>query len=305
MKITVVDLGKIGLPVAVQFANRGHETLGAYVDAGTLAFINCRQEQFPSTAHPREKLADSDAVVVVEPLSVGGDGRPDFYWMDSATKDISPELKPGSLLAHESTLPVGTTRTRWKLLREEGSRLAEGRDLPFAFSLERFLTDRVLAGFHKFPRLFGALSKEDTILATWFYGDVLKFDERSALERGDGVRNHRRPVETAEIAKFAENTYRGVNIVLADQFGGIEAKTRIGVDKLIEAGNSQPDSRMHLPGSAVGCQCSPGYPGPVTGMSRTRRSFVRTLWPPRRCLPAAETWPSETIAKSSARGGPG
>ena len=95
-------------------------------------------------------------------------------------------------------------------------------------------------------------------MATWFCGDVLKFDAGSELERGNGVRNHRRPGEAAEFAEFAENTYRGVNIALADQFGGIEPKTRIGVDNFIEAANSQPDSHRHLPRSTVGCQCSPG-----------------------------------------------
>ena len=57
MKITVVGLGKIGLPLAVQFASQGHEVLGADVNAATVATINSGQEPFPGEAHLQEKLA--------------------------------------------------------------------------------------------------------------------------------------------------------------------------------------------------------------------------------------------------------
>ena len=142
MKITVVGLGKIGLPLAVQFASRGHEVRGVDVNAGTVETINSGVEPFPGEAHLQEKLAEAvgrgllkattdaaaavagcDAVVVVVPLIVDGDGIPDFGWMDSATKDIARGLTAGTLVAYETTLPVGTTRTRWKPLLEEGSGL--------------------------------------------------------------------------------------------------------------------------------------------------------------------------------------
>jgi UDP-N-acetyl-D-mannosaminuronate dehydrogenase len=106
LKITVVGLGKIGLPLAVQFASRGHEVLGADVNAGTVETINSGQEPLPGEAHLEDMLAEavvkglltattdpaapvagSDAVVVVVPLFVDGAGLPDFGWMDSATKE--------------------------------------------------------------------------------------------------------------------------------------------------------------------------------------------------------------------------
>jgi len=168
LKITVVGLGKIGLPLAVQFASRGHEVVGADVNAGTVATINSGQEPFPGESHLQEKLADavrmgllkattetavavtdSDAVVVVVPLFVDGEGSPDFDWMDSATKDIARGLKPGTLVAYETTLPVGTTRTRWKPMLEEGSGLTEGTDFHLVFSPERVLTGRVFEDLRK------------------------------------------------------------------------------------------------------------------------------------------------------------
>ena len=170
MKITVVGLGKIGLPLAVQFASRGHVVRGADVNAGTVATVNSGHEPFPGEAHLQDKLADavgtgmltattdtaeavavSDAVVVVVPLFVDGDGIPDFRWMDSATRDIARGLKPGTLVAYETTLPVDTTRTRWKPMLEEGSGLTEGADFHLVFSPERVLTGRVFEDLRKYP----------------------------------------------------------------------------------------------------------------------------------------------------------
>jgi nucleotide sugar dehydrogenase len=278
LKITVVGLGKIGLPLAVQFASRGHEVLGADVNAGTVETINSGREPFPGEAHLQEKLseavrrgllkattdttaavADSDVVVVVVPLFVDGNGIPDFGWMDSATKDIARGLKPGTLVAYETTLPVGTTRTRWKPILEEGSGLTEGTDFHLVFSPERVLTGRVFADLRKYPKLVGGLSDEGAKCATRFYEDVLEFDERPDLARGNGVWDLG-SAEAAEMAKLAETTYRDVNIGLANQFGAFAAKTGIDVYQVIEASNSQPYSHIHRPGIAVGGHCIPVYP---------------------------------------------
>ena len=278
LKITVVGLGKIGLPLAVQFASRGHEVLGADVSAPTVATVNSGQEPFPGEAHLQEKLARvigsgllkavtdtatavarSDAVVVVVPLFVDGEGIPDFGWMDSATKDIARGLKPGTLVAYETTLPVGTTRTRWMPMLEEGSGLTEGTDFHLVFSPERVFTGRVFADLRKYPKLIGGLSEEGAKRATAFYEDVLEFDERPDLERGNGVWDLG-SAEAAEMAKLAETTFRDVNIGLANQFGAFAAKTGIDVYQVIEACNSQPYSHIHLPGIAVGGHCIPVYP---------------------------------------------
>ncbi len=177
MKITVVGLGKIGLPLAVQFARSGHQVFGADVNERVVDLVNSGAEPFPGEANLAEYLkevvssgdlrattdttaavADSDAVVVVVPLFVDDEARPDFGWMDSATTDIARGLKRGTLVSFETTLPVGTTRTRWKPMLEEGSGLTEGSDFHLVFSPERVLTGRVFADLRKYPKLVGGLS---------------------------------------------------------------------------------------------------------------------------------------------------
>lgn len=278
MNITVVGLGKIGLPLAVQFAAQGQRVYGADVAASVVETVNRGEEPFPGEAHLAEKLAEvvaagnlvattdtadavskSEYVVVVVPLFVGADGTPDFGWMDSATQDIARGLKPGTTVIYETTLPVGTTRTRWAPMLHEGSGLTAGEDFHLVFSPERVLTGRVFADLRKYPKLVGGLDEAATAKAVEFYETVLEFDERDDLPRPNGVWDMG-SAEAAELAKLAETTYRDVNIGLANQFARFSDQHGIDVLKVIEACNSQPYSHIHLPGIAVGGHCIPVYP---------------------------------------------
>ncbi len=279
MKITVVALGKIGLPLAVQFASKGHDVIGVDVNAGVVDLVNKGEEPFPGEANLQETLSEvvgsgrlrattdysdavpgSDAVVVVVPLFVDdATWQPDFGWMDSATRSLAEYLSPGTLVSYETTLPVGTTRQRWKPLIEEVSGLTEGRDFHLVFSPERVLTGRVFADLRKYPKLIGALSEAGADRAREFYEAVLDFDERPDLARPNGVWDLG-SAEASEMAKLAETTYRDVNIGLANQFGRFAAANGIDVYQVIEASNSQPYSHIHRPGIAVGGHCIPVYP---------------------------------------------
>ena len=278
MKICVVALGKIGLPLAVQFASKGHEVIGVDVNAETVAAVSAGREPFPGETDLQTKLAaavsaglmtattdyakavpDADVVVVVVPLFVDGDGLPDFGWMDSATRDIGANLTAGTLVSYETTLPVGTTRTRWTPMLEKGSGLKEGIDFHLVFSPERVLTGRVFADLRKYPKLIGGLSAAGAKRATEFYEAVLDFDDRPDLNRPNGVWDLG-SAEASELAKLAETTYRDVNIGLANQFAMFAATHDIDIYQVIAASNSQPYSHIHLPGIAVGGHCIPIYP---------------------------------------------
>lgn len=279
MRVSVVALGKIGLPLAVQFAAKGHQVVGVDINPKTVEQVNAGQEPFPGEAHLAELLAEtvadgrlrattdyadaipgSDAVVLVVPLFVDETtGEPEFGWMENATRSLAEHLSPGTLVSYETTLPVGTTRNRWKPLLEEVSGLTEGQDFHLVFSPERVLTGRVFADLRKYPKLVGGLSEEGAKRATAFYEAVLDFDERPDLERGNGVWDLG-SAEAAELAKLAETTYRDVNIGLANQFARFAGENGIDVHQVIEASNSQPYSHIHRPGIAVGGHCIPVYP---------------------------------------------
>jgi nucleotide sugar dehydrogenase len=278
MRVAVVALGKIGLPLAVQYARSGHTVVGVDIDERTVSLVNQGKEPFPGEAHLAEYLPEAvssgalrattdyaeaipgaDAVVLVVPLFVDDQSRPDFGWMDQATRSLAEHLTPGTLISYETTLPVGTTRTRWRPLIEEVSGLAEGRDFDLVFSPERVLTGRVFSDLRRYPKLVGGLSEEGTRRGIAFYESVLQFDERPDLDRPNGVWDMG-SAEAAEMAKLAETTYRDVNIGLANQFAVYADKAGIDIERVIRACNSQPYSHIHQPGIAVGGHCIPVYP---------------------------------------------
>ncbi|WP_439565191.1 nucleotide sugar dehydrogenase [Microcella sp.] len=278
MKIAVIALGKIGLPLAVQFASKGHEVVGVDVNPATVELINAGTAPFPGEAHLPERLAEvvaggrlrattsyadavpnADAVVVVVPLFVDDEARPEFGWMDDATSALAAHLTPDTLVAYETTLPVGTTRTRFKPMLEEGSGLVEGSDFHLVFSPERVYSGRIFADLRRYPKLVGGLSEAGAARAVAFYEAVLDFDERPDLPRPNGVWDLG-SAEGAEMAKLAETTYRDVNIGLANQFAQYAATAGIDIYRVIEACNTQPFSHIHQPGIAVGGHCIPVYP---------------------------------------------
>ena len=213
-----------------------------------------------ATCDYSEAVPGVDAIVIVVPLFVDDETwQPDFGWMEAATRSFAEHLTSGTLVSYETTLPVGTTRGRWKPLIEEVSGLEEGKDFHVVFSPERVLTGRVFEDLRKYPKLVGGLSPEGTAKGIDFYQQVLTFDERPDLPRGNGVWDMG-SAEAAEMAKLAETTYRDVNIGLANQFGRFAAARGIDVYKVIEASNSQPYSHIHRPGIAVGGHCIPVYP---------------------------------------------
>ncbi len=278
MKICVVALGKIGLPLAVQFASKGHRVFGADVSERVVRLVNEGSVPFPGEADLDVKLktavdaglltattdtaaavAESEAVVIVVPVFVDGDGVPDFGWMDDATRAIAAGLRPGTLVSYETTLPVGTTRTRWAPMLEEGSGLVAGRDFHLVFSPERVLTGRVFSDLRRYPKLVGGVDEASAQRGVAFYEAVLDFDPRDDLSKPNGVWDLG-SAEAAELAKLAETTYRDVNIGLANQFARFADTVGVDVTKVIDACNTQPFSHIHQPGIAVGGHCIPVYP---------------------------------------------
>ena len=278
MKIAVVGMGKIGLPLAVQYAKKGNSVTGIDINSKTVELINQGLEPFPEEAHLKEYLADvvgkgllnatldyeegiksADVVVVVVPLFVNDKAEPEFSAMDQATALIGLNLKKGSLICYETTLPIGTTRTRFVPALEKYSGLKVGIDFNAVFSPERVFTGRIFEDLRKYPKIVGGITQECTTKGVGFYTKVLDFDKREYLAKPNGVWAVE-STESAEFVKLAETTYRDVNIALANQFAMYADKIGVNVYQVIEAANSQKFSFIHQPGISVGGHCIPIYP---------------------------------------------
>lgn len=278
LNVTVIGLGKIGLPLAVQFARSGFQVFGVDVNERVVNQVNLGEEPFPGeknleeylkevvrdgrlTATCETKLAvsQSQVIVVVVPLYVDTEGIPDFQSIDQATSQIGLAIEPGTLVSYETTLPVGTTRDRFAKKIEETSGLVAGRSFHVVFSPERVLTGRVFEDLMKYPKLVGGIDPLSEQRGVEFYSKALQFIKRPDLPRENGVW----PMggcEAAELAKLAETTYRDVNIALVNHFAIFAESHAINIDEVIDACNSQPYSHLHKPGIAVGGHCIPVYP---------------------------------------------
>jgi len=270
VRIAVVGLGHIGLPLAVQYASRGHDVVGCDIDERIVAAINdgtsphddepalvervpelVRSGRLRATTDDAAGVQAAEVVVVIVPVAVDDLREIDFGPIDAATREIARGLQPGTLVVYETTLPVGTTRDRFGPMLEAGSGLAIDRDLFLAFSPERVLVGRVLLDLRRYPKVVGGVSEESTLRAVAFYRAVL--DEGTEVT---AVAN----AETAEMTKLAETTYRDVNIALANEYARYAAQRGIDVTEVIQAANSQPYSHIHAPGVGVGGHCIPVYP---------------------------------------------
>jgi nucleotide sugar dehydrogenase len=276
--VSVIGLGKIGLPLAIQCALSGFLVWGCDTNLAVVEGVNNKVEPFPGEPDLAEKLSaviresrleatpdtssaveKSSTIVVVVPVLVDYMGKSDFRFIDSATRDIARGLQSGTLVIYETTLPIGTTSGRLRKILEKESGLLAGQDFHLAFSPERVASGQVFANFKRYPKLVGGFTVECSKRAREFYEKAIDFETRPDLVRPNGVWELG-SCEAAEFAKLAETTYRDVNIGLANQFAQHADELGLNIYQIIEGCNSQHYSHIHSPGIAVGGHCIPVYP---------------------------------------------
>jgi nucleotide sugar dehydrogenase len=267
MRVAVVGLGKIGQPLAAQFASKGASVIGCDVDQDVVAAVNAGTttvggepdlEDAVRAAHEDGKLTattdtstavgQSDVVVVIVRVGIDEDRRCDFTSLDAAAEAIGRGLKPGTLVILESTVPVGVTREHFGARLRDASGLAE-RDFRLAYGPERVSSGTMFRDLATYPKLVGGVDAASGEAAAAFYRDMLDAEVMLLPD-----------AETAEFAKLAESVYRDLNIALANELA--KAADAVGVDyhTMAAAANSQPYSHLHQPGLGVGGHCIPVYP---------------------------------------------
>lgn len=267
MRICVVGLGRIGMPLAVQFAGKGIQVIGYDTNPAVVAATNASSCPFAdeedlsarlttvvqeglltATTDAPQAVHGSDVVTIVVPLLVDGQNVPDFRHLDAAARAVADSLNPGTLVILETTVPVGTTRGRLGPLLET-SRLTMGRDFFLAFSPERVSPGRIFSDLSRYPKIVGGVDDESGRRASEFYSAAL--DAPATLVRD---------AETAELVKLAEVTYRDLNIAFANELAISADALGLDISEVISAANSQPYSHVHEPGVGVGGHCLPVYP---------------------------------------------
>jgi UDP-N-acetyl-D-mannosaminuronic acid dehydrogenase len=256
-KICLLGLGYIGLPTGSMFALAGKNVVGvdpnprvqAALRSG-LASIDEPELQTLVTAainsgrlrvQTKPEAADAFIIAVPTPLDPTTN-RADLTFVERAARDIVPFLRRGNLVVLESTVPPGTTRdVLAPILAESG--LVPGQDIFVAHCPERVLPGRILVELEQNDRLTGGLTPACAERAADLYQTFVK----GAIMRTDAT--------TAEMVKVMENTFRDVNVALANEFALIAERVGVDVWDAIRLANHHPRVNVLRPGPGVGGHC--------------------------------------------------
>ncbi|MGH2510070.1 MAG: nucleotide sugar dehydrogenase, partial [Ktedonobacteraceae bacterium] len=268
VQVAVVGLGKIGLPLAVQYARHGKRVLGCDINPRVVERLNAGQSHIQEEAElarevPRlvqqgllaattnitEAVRQSAVVVVIVPVIVDAQFEVNFAGIDATTRAIGAGLQPGTLVIYETTVPVGSTSGRFAQILAEASALKVGQDFFLAYSPERVSSGSLFRDLRVYPKVVGGVNAQSTTAALSFYRSVL---DAEVIEMAS--------TDEAEFVKLIETTYRDVNIALANEFARFADARGLNVASAIAAANTQPYSHIHTPGVGVGGHCIPVYP---------------------------------------------
>ena len=263
MKIGIVGLGYVGLPLAVAFAEAGHEVVGLDTDAGKIEALNAGRsyiEDIPdavlsplgdrlrATSNEAE-LKPCQAAIVCVPTPLTGTREPDLTYLTESARALAGVLQPGQLVVLESTTYPGTTRERLLPILERGSGLSAGSDFHLAFSPERIDPGRTDYTVRTTPKLLGGITPACAERARELY--ELVCDEVVVLSTP----------EAAELAKLLENIFRSVNIALVNELSQLCDRLGIDVWEVIAAADTKPFGFMRFdPGPGMGGHCLPVDP---------------------------------------------
>ncbi|WP_115865074.1 nucleotide sugar dehydrogenase [Halorussus litoreus] len=273
-RVCVHGLGYIGLPTAAMLTSNGHEVVGFDTSERVLDRIERLDLQFDEpelrslvsdaldsgdlVLATEPETADYHLVCVPTPLDASGVGtqtdnrtelrkRADLSAVEAASDTIADELRPGDTVIVESTVPPGTTAETVRPILE-ASGLTAGEDFRLAYSPETVLPGDVARELRENDRIVGGVDDGST---------------RSAVELYDSFVDatvYTTTATTAEFAKLAQNTFRDVNIALANEFAKLARDYGIESREAIRLGNTHPRVDIHRPGPGVGGHCVPVDP---------------------------------------------
>jgi UDP-N-acetyl-D-mannosaminuronic acid dehydrogenase len=275
-KICVLGLGYVGLPTACMFAVQGHKVVGVDVKPGLVeaigkgevhieeaglktmlqAAINSRNLVTRSGAEP------ADVFIISVPTPLGPDKKAELSYVEQAGQSIARVLAPGNLVILESTVPPGTTAIfLCEILSKSG--LKPGVDFHVAHSPERVLPGNVFTELVKNDRVIGGVTKHSAEAAR----DLYKSFVEGEIFLTDAT--------TAEMVKLVENTFRDVNIALANELAQLAAENNVDIFEIISLANRHSRVKVHQPGPGVGGHCIPIDPWFIVEKSENSGGLIR------------------------------
>jgi UDP-N-acetyl-D-glucosamine dehydrogenase len=260
-RVGVIGLGYVGLPLAVEFARRGLRSVGFEVDVRKAESINRGESYIPDVPSDAlagavsaerlhattdfDELSACDAIIICVPTPLRKTKEPDISYILAASEEITKRLRHGQLVILESTTYPGTTdEVLLPMFEAKGLKLDE--DFLLAFSPER--VDPGNPQFHtdNIPKVVGGCTDDSTEAAAALYRQIVKEVHPVTSAR------------VAEAAKLLENTFRAVNIGMANEMARLCYHLGIDTWEVIRAAATKPFGFMPFyPGPGIGGHCIP------------------------------------------------
>lgn len=261
--VGVIGLGYVGLPLAVEKANAGYKTLGFDIQEKRAQMVNEGHNYIGdvvdselknlvaggmlSATTDYSKIKDLDFIAICVPTPLDEYQQPDISYVKSSAIEIGKYLKKGSIVVLESTTYPGTTEELLLPILEKESSMKCGEDFYLAFSPERVDPGNLIYKTKNTPKVVGGVGKDATEIAAAMYRNVLNSEVFEASSP-----------RVAEMEKLLENTYRNINIGLANEMAIMCHKMGINVWEVIEAAKTKPYGfQAFYPGPGLGGHCIP------------------------------------------------
>lgn len=258
MKLTTIGLGYIGLPTSIMFAKHDVDVLGVDIKQEAVDMLNGGQIHIeePGLQDALEEVLESgkfrasttaeeaDAYIIAVPTPNKNDEykSADISIVMSGVESIVPLLKKGDTVIVESTIAPRTMDDHVApYLEEQGFKI--GEDIYLVHCPERVLPGQIMHELIYNNRIVGGMTPACVEAGKKVYGTFVK---------GEMIETN---AKTAEMSKLMENTYRDVNIALANELAMICNRLDINVHEVIEMANKHPRVNLHTPGPGVGGHC--------------------------------------------------
>ena len=259
------------------FANSGHTVRGVDVDASKVDSVQsgvAGADEPGLTDRLKQALGDgrlsastsysaADVFVIAVPTPVSDDLTPDISFVLKACMSVADHLAAGNLVIVESTIPPGATVNDIAPALEQ-SGLTAGHDFSIAYCPERVLPGNIMAEIVGNDRIIGGIDESSTEMATGLYRSFVT------------GQLHQTTATTAEMVKLAENTYRDVNVALANTLANISESVGVSVWDVVEMANMHPRVDIHRPGPGVGGHCIPVDPWFLVSADAPSAALIRT-----------------------------
>lgn len=279
----VIGLGYVGLPLAVEKAKAGYNTIGFDIQEKKVQWVNeghnyindiedsdlegmVKEGKLKATSD-YSFINDTDVICICVPTPLDIHQQPDLSYIKNSIESIAKYLYPGMLIILESTTYPGTTEEIVKPIFEKESGLKCGQDFFLAFSPERIDPGNPWYKVRNTPKIVGGVTKDCTEIAVYLYENILKSKIYPVSSS-----------KIAEMTKIYENTFRYINIALANEMAILCHKMEIDFWEVIEAAKTKPYGFMPFyPGPGVGGHCIPLDPFYLTWKAREYNYHTRLI----------------------------